>query len=122
MIHIKKTIITPLKFLLVVLGIIIFISFLWEERQPYEVLHSTVMSSPNLTETQITIVIHSFLPVDREALAEEIVKNHLKLNGGNPNPYFELEIYRTMIHYKLHLPYDTILCNESGEIVTKIVF
>ena len=70
-----------------ILGLLLLAAFILEERKPYEVLHSTVMSAPNLTENKLTIAIHTLLPVDREKLAKEIVTNHQILNGGRPNPY-----------------------------------
>lgn len=100
--------------LLVILGV--------EEAKPYEVLHSTVMSSPNLTENEITLVVHSLLPIDREKLAKEFVSKHMRLNGDRPNQYFELELYRTELHYRFGNVYDTILCNDTGEIVTEVEF
>lgn len=103
-----------------ILGIILLALFLWEEHKPCEILHSTIMSSPDLTETKMAIVVHSLLPIQEEALAKEIIESHQKLNGGHPNPYFELELYRTMLHYQLQAPYDTILCDESGQIVAEI--
>ncbi|MGF0032477.1 hypothetical protein ACQRBN_05860 [Bariatricus sp. SGI.154] len=68
----------------------------------------------------MAIVVHSLLPIHEETLAKEIIESHQKLNGRHPNPYFELELYRTMLHYQLQTPYDTILCDESGQIVTEI--
>lgn len=108
--------------LFLILVTIIFILFIWEERKDYEVLHSTVISSANLTETKLTIVIHSFLPVNEEKLADEIVSQHQRLNGEHTNPYYKLELYRTDIHYRLHILYDTLLCNRNGQIVTEITF
>lgn len=93
-----------------------------EEAKPYEVLHSTVMSSPNLTENKITLVVHSLLPIDKEALAKKFVENHMRLNGGRPNQYFELKLYRTELHHRLGNVYDTLLCNDTGEIVTEVEF
>ena len=87
------------KILLAVLSILLLSTFYLEEHKHYEILHSTVMSSPNLTENTLTLVVHSLLPIDKESLSEEIVKNHLKLNGGSPNPYYKLELYRTRLHY-----------------------
>lgn len=120
MLHTKKKKLTPNKFLALILGIIAFTLFLWEEHKPYEILHSTIMSSPNLTETRLTIVVHSLLPINDEALAAEIIEHHQRLNGGHPNPYFELELYRTQFHYRMQILYDTLLCNGDGQIVTEI--
>ncbi len=111
----KKLLLLPVILVLLLLAVVCA-----EERKSYEILHSTVMSAPNLTEHKITVVIHTLLPVDREALVKEIVTNHQRLNGGRPNPYYELELYRTRLHYSRGIVYDTILCNGDGEIVTKI--
>ena len=101
---------------------ILLLAFCMEEIRPYEILHSTVMSSPNLTENEITMVIHSFLPIDKDALAKEVTETHMMLNGDRPNQYLELELYRTELHYRFGIVYDTILCNESGERVSEIEF
>ncbi len=93
-----------------------------EEHKPYEIFHSTVMSSPNLTQNEITLVIHTLLPIDEEELAREIVTDHMRLNGGRPNQYLELELYRTELHYRLGIVYDTILCNDAGDIVSEVEF
>ncbi|GFI44667.1 MAG: hypothetical protein HFG82_04730 [Dorea sp.] len=110
------------KWIIVIPVIILFLLFWMEEAKPYEVLHSTVMSSPNLTENKITLVVHSLLPIDKEALAKKFVENHMRLNGGRPNQYFELKLYRTELHHRLGNVYDTLLCNDTGEIVTEVEF
>lgn len=109
------------KFLLPFLVILTLLTALWlEERKPYEILHSTVLSSANLTEHKLTIVVHSILPIDRGRLAREITADCMRRNAGQPRPYFELEIYRTDFHYHLDVLYDTILCDEKGKIVQEI--
>lgn len=110
------------KWIIVIPVIILLLLFGMEEAKPYEVLHSTVMSSPNLTENKITLVVHSLLPIDKEALAKKFVENHMRLNGGRPNQYFELKLYRTELHHRLGNVYDTLLCNDTGEIVTEVEF
>jgi len=104
------------------IALVLLVSFAIEESKPYEILHSTVMSSPNLTENEITLIIHTLLPIDEEALAKKIVSDHMRLNGDRPNQYLELELYRTGLHYKLDIVYDTILCNDEGQIVTEVEF
>lgn len=110
------------KWLPVILISILLLIFCMEEAKPYEVISSTVESSPNLTEIEITLVVHSLLPIDTEELAKEFVENHIRLNGDRPNQYFELELYRTSMHYKLGKIYDTILCNDKGERVSEVQF
>ena len=110
------------KWILIIPMLVLSAAFCMEEAKPYEILNSTVISSPNLTENEITLVIHSLLPIDKEALAKKIVEDHLRLNGGRPNQYLDLELYRTNLHYSLRKVYDTILCNDKGEIVTEIEF
>ena len=75
----KKLLLLPVILVLLLLAVVCA-----EERKSYEILHSTVMSAPNLTEHKITVVIHTLLPVDREALVKEIVTNHQRLNGAGP--------------------------------------
>lgn len=106
-------------FLLLVPALILLLFYL-EERRPYEVIHSTVMTSSNLTEYKMTLVLHSLLPIDEDKLAREVVEKRAKLNRGQPNPYYELELYRTMFHYNSYKIYDRLLVNEKGEIVTEI--
>lgn len=103
--------------LLIIAGIGLTLAFCLEERRPYEILYSTVMTSPNLTENQITLVVHSLLPIDKGLLAKEIIDDHQRLSGGRPNPRFELELYRTKLHYRLGIIYDTLLCDETGRIL-----
>jgi len=111
--HKKKT-------LIFVLALTLLLLFCLEERKPCEVLYSTVMTSSNLTEYKMTLVLHSLLPVDREQLAREFVEHHMRLNKGQPNPYYQLELYRTMLHYRMGKRYDSLLVNGNGEIVTEI--
>lgn len=110
------------KWILMIPAVILLLALCREEAKPYEILHSTVMSAPNLTENEITLVIHSLLPIDRESLVKKIVEDHMRLNGDRPNQYLELELYRTELHYRLGKVYDTILCNDKGEIVTEVEF
>lgn len=110
------------KWLPVIPVIILLLIICMEEAKPYEVLSSTIESSPNLTENEITLVVHSLLPIDTDELAKEFIENHMRLNGDRPNQYFELELYRTSLHYKSGKIYDTILCNEKGERVSEVLF
>lgn len=107
--------------LLAALTLILLSVFCLEEYKPYEILHSTVLSSPNLTEHKITLIVHSILPIDPEQLAKKIVKDCLLLDDGQPNPYFELRLYRTKLHYWLDMPYGTLLCDKEGRLVPEII-
>lgn len=107
--------------LLIALILILLYALCIEEYRPYEVLHSTVLSSPNLTEHKITLVVHSILPIDHDRLAKEIVDEYLQMNEGQPNPYFELKLYRTRLHYRLNILYDTLLCDKEGRLVPEII-
>lgn len=107
--------------LLPALILILLFAVCLEEYRPYEVLHSTVLSSPNLTEHKITLVVHSVLPIDHEQLAKEIAKDYLQMNDGQPNPYFELKLYRTRLHYRFGILYDTLLCDKEGQLVPEII-
>lgn len=112
----KRNLLTALVLILVLLSALCI-----EEYRPYEVLHSTVLSSPNLTEHKITLVVHSMLPIDHEQLAKEIAEDYLQMNAGQPNPYFELKLYRTRLHYRLDILYDTLLCDKDGRLVSEII-
>lgn len=101
--------------------LILLFGFCLEEYRPYEVLHSTVLSSPNLTEHKITLIVHSILPIDHEQLAREIAEEYLQMDDGQPNPYFELKLYRTELHYRFDIPYGTLLCDKEGRLVPEII-
>ena len=107
--------------LLIALILILLSALCMEEYRPYEVLHSTVLSSPNLTEHKITLIVHSILPIDHERLAKEISEEYLQINSGQPNPYFELKLYRTRLHYRFDILYDTLLCDGEGRLVPEII-
>lgn len=107
--------------LLAALTLILLSGFCLEEYRPYEVLHSTVLSSPNLTEHKITLIVHSILPIDHEELAKEIAEDYLRMDNEQPNPYFELKLYRTKLHYRFDIPYGTLLCNKEGQLVPEII-
>lgn len=85
--------------------------------QSYEVHHSSIFSSSDLTEIRLCIIMNNLLPVERESMAEKIVKDNIRLNGERKNAIYELELYRTTIHYELNWKYDTVFCNENGEII-----
>ena len=52
------------KWILLTPLVILLLAFCLEEAKPYEIFSSTVESSPNLTENEITLVVHSLLPID----------------------------------------------------------
>lgn len=104
------------KNLLLAIGIVILLCMYSIESQPYKIHNSSIFSSPNLTETRLYIVVNSLLPIDQEELTREIVENHVRLNGARPNLNFELVLYRTEFHYRMHWISDIIFCNENGEI------
>ena len=49
------------------------------------------------------------------------VDEYLQMNEGQPNPYFELKLYRTRLHYRLNILYDTLLCDKEGRLVPEII-
>ena len=104
------------KNLLLIIGIVVLLCMYSIESKPYQIHHSSIFSSPNLTETRLYVVVNSLLPIDREELTREIVENHVRLNGTRPNLNFELVLYRTEFHYRMHWINDTIFCDEYGEI------
>ena len=64
------------KWILLTPLVILLLAFCLEEAKPYEIFSSTVESSPNLTENEITLVVHSLLPIDTDELAKEFIENH----------------------------------------------
>ena len=60
---------------------------------------------------------NSLLPIDGNELAREVVEEHLKINGPREEARYELELYRTELHYRWHRPWDVIYCDAGGKIL-----
>lgn len=96
--------------------IIILLMIAYIEEMPYEIVSSTNFTSGNILETKLYVVANTLLPIDRLNIANEIVEWHTKVNGYDANRTYEIEIYRTKIHYNRFKKYDTIYCDANGNI------
>ena len=89
------------------------------ETIPYKIHNSIIFSGENTTDTKLTVILNTVLPINKEYASSEIVTNSVKLNGKRTNEYFTLELYRTHLHYLLGIKYNSILTNDMGKIVTQ---
>lgn len=106
------------KIKIIVICIMLIIAFMLPiELLPYGVHHSVIFTSGDQTEIKLCVLANTFFIVDEEDLAEKVVQSHVSINGTRPNTTYELEIYRTNIHYKQNWKYDTIFCDENGNIL-----
>lgn len=103
-------------FLYVVLFICLMI-FLLIEFSPFYVHHSFVLTSANSTDYELTVILNTFLPVDRQEAAAKIISQHQKINGSRPEAFYKIRLYRTRIHYRLHIEYDILYCSASGKLI-----
>ena len=97
----------------------VFFSILTLETIPYKIHNSIISSSKNTTNTKLTVILNTVLPIKKENASNEIVTNSVKLNGKRTNEYFTLELYRTHLHYLLCIKYNSVLTNDTGKIVTE---
>ncbi|WP_346664015.1 hypothetical protein [uncultured Merdimonas sp.] len=91
--------------------------FLSIETAPCQVMASSVFTSSGLTETDLTVVMHTLLPVRQEEIAREVIKKHRNINNPRGQAFYSLKLYRTGVHYHLHILYDTIRCDASGRLL-----
>lgn len=106
--------------LLFLLMIFTLLSIFTLETIPYRIQHSFISSSVNVTDTDLTVILNTALPIDKEATTHKIVTSSVKLNGKRINEYFTLDLYRTHLHYLLNIKYDSVLSNDSGNIITSV--
>ena len=95
---------------------VILAGFLYLECKPVEIFHSSVFSTSNETEICLYVIVNSYLPIDRQELADEIIKKHREVNGVRENETYELHLYRTELHQRRNWKYDTLFCGPDGEI------
>ena len=86
------------------------------EIRPYEIFYSSVFSSAEETEICLYVILNSFLTIDHEEMAKNLVREHKKVNGTRKNEVYELNLYRTDFHYKRNWKYDTLFCDGNGKI------
>lgn len=87
------------------------------EARPWEVCASSVFTSGGKTDVRLCVVVNSLLPIDRERVAREVVEENLKINGPREEARYELEVYRTYLHYQWHRPWGVIYCDPRGKIL-----
>nr|WP_242973578.1 hypothetical protein [Massilistercora timonensis] len=87
------------------------------EARPWEVCASSVFTSGNETDVRLCVVVNSLLPIDGSKVAREVVEEHLKINGPREEARYELEVYRTYLHYRWHCPWGVIYCDPRGKIL-----
>lgn len=106
--------------LVLIIGTIIIIILLviaYVEEMPYAIMSSSNYRTGGTLETKLYVVANTLLPVDEKTLAEEIIEWHTKMYGYDADQTFEIEIYRTELHYKRFKIYDTIYCDANGNIL-----
>ena len=99
--------------------ILVLSGLLLVECKPYEIVYSSVFTTSKETEICLYVIVNSFLPVDSEVLAQQIIEKHRTLNGVRKNETYELKLYRTNWHRKRSRTYDTLFCNHDGKIIEK---
>lgn len=102
--------------LIVLIIIAMLAGFLYLECRPCEIFYSSVFTTSEETEICLYVIVNSFLPIDREELASQLIEQHQSINGSRGNEVYELHLYRTNFHYKRHWKYDTLFCGPDGKI------
>lgn len=101
----------------IIVVIIVMLLFLGIELKPVQICHSTIFTTPGQTEIKMYVLMNTFLSVDEETLAKEIISEEQQVNGVRENPIYTLKLYRTLIHYRQDFEYDTLVCDENGVII-----
>lgn len=97
--------------------LLILATFIYIEAQPYEVVSSSVFSSSNLTETRLYVIMNTLLPAEEASFAKNVISDYQKINGPRGKASYELRLYRTEVHYKLHIEYTVIVCDADGQVL-----
>ena len=97
--------------------IIILLVIAYVEVMPYAIMSTSTYRTGGVLETKLYVVANTLLPVDEKTLAEEIIEWHTNMYGYDADQTFEIEIYRTELHYKRFKVYDTIHCDANGHII-----
>ena len=75
---------------LIVLIIIAMLAvFLYLECRPCEIFYSSVFTTSEETEICLYVIVNSFLPIDREELASQLIGQHHSINGSRENEVIE---------------------------------
>ena len=92
--------------------LLILATFIYREAQPYE-----VVSSSDLTETRLYVIMNTLLPAEEASFAKNVISDYQKINGPRGKASYELRLYRTEVHYKLHIEYTVIVCDADGQVL-----
>ena len=96
---------------------IVLLVFILIEMRPPSIVYSSVFTTSEETEIHLYVQMNTFVKVDRDVEAEEIVKEHRKVNQLEGKVRYTLHLYRSALHYNWNCEYDTIICNEKGAII-----
>ena len=102
-------------FLAVIL--IVITIFIHTEMRQCSVHSSTVYQSSDEIEIYANVLMNTFMNIDKESFAKEVISEHQKINGMKTNVTYKLSLYRTLLHYRWDWKYDTIICDENGAII-----
>jgi len=102
---------------LLLISLLLLLIFLFIEVKPATVASSTIYTTAGQAEVKMYVIANTLLQINHEKLAEEIISEYWKINGKRENESYTLVFYRTMIHYKENLEYDTVFCDNNGEII-----
>ncbi len=78
--------------------IIVLLFLLILELRPYEIHHSTVVTTGNTTEVELCVIANTFLPYNKEKFARDVIKEYKALNGERENTIYTIEIYRFIVN------------------------
>ncbi len=104
------------KTMMFLVAMIVLFIVAFRPKKGYEVQRSTVVSSGNHTEVWLSVVLNDWYPIDREKMIKEIAGRQPPIGDGSRQVYFRIELYRTDFHYRHGWKYDTVLCDQCGEV------
>lgn len=101
------------KIIGIIAGTIILLFFSIEIR-PVRIYNSLIFTTPGNTEIKLNILMNTLLPFDEEKMIKEIICEEQMINGVRENPVYEVNLYRSLIHYRNNWKYNSWICDESG--------
>lgn len=106
------------KDLIKFIGIVVVIGlFLNIEMRPVQVRHSSIFTTPDNTEINLSVLMNTLLMVDEEKIVKEIIFKEQQLNGVRENSVYTLKLYRSAIHYQNAWEYSSLTCDDKGTII-----
>ncbi len=106
-----------IKKVMTVVAAMIFLLFLCVEMKPPEIHSSQIFSTSEQTEITLHVLTNTFLDVDEDELAAEIVAMDQSVNGVRENSVYRLYLYRTRVHLRRSWEYDMLNCDKNGAII-----